>query len=76
MKFYWSKLEELHYPSHPTRGAWIEIFVEIDVIRIPQSRTPHGVRGLKYRSLPGGPPVDASHPTRGAWIEIHPLLAP
>ena len=34
-------------------------------------RTPHGVRGLKYR---GGGRVTAgvrSHPTRGAWIEIH-----
>ena len=36
--------------SHPARGAWIEIFIGYN--RLPRGfgRTPHGVRGLKYRS--------------------------
>ena len=37
--------------SHPARGAWIEItpadFVSIGLSR----RTPHGVRGLKFKRV-------------------------
>ena len=36
--------------SHPSRGAWIEIFRDGGLIRFVRRRTPHGVRGLKYRS--------------------------
>ena len=34
------------------------------------SRTPHGVRGLKYEVSDIAWKNIASHPTRGAWIEI------
>ena len=34
--------------SHPTRGAWIEILVDFDRVNVVLSRTPPGVRGLKY----------------------------
>ena len=34
-------------PSHPSRGAWIEIMRILNNI-MRSSRTPHGVRGLKY----------------------------
>ncbi len=37
-----------------------------------ESRTPHGVRGLKYRKIKAGEVKELSHPTRGAWIEITP----
>ena len=33
--------------SHPTRGAWIEIDTVKVYMTPAQSRTPHGVRGLK-----------------------------
>ena len=39
----WISLPE----SHPTRGAWIEISLPVLAASVPQSRTPHGVRGLK-----------------------------
>ena len=35
-------------PSHPTRGAWIEIFPVIVSSCSSSGRTPHGVRGLKF----------------------------
>ena len=34
--------------SHPTRGAWIEIFAFFSASRSSLRRTPHGVRGLKF----------------------------
>ena len=34
------------------------------------SRTPQGVRGLKYQALLPLAKPDESHPARGAWIEI------
>ena len=33
-------------------------------------RTPHGVRGLKYRGIDAGGRTESSHPAWGAWIEI------
>ena len=33
--------------SHPTRGAWIEMWSVEDLRRFAAGRTPHGVRGLK-----------------------------
>ena len=33
--------------SHPTRGAWIEILLSIELGGVSLSRTPPGVRGLK-----------------------------
>ena len=56
--------------SHPARGAWIEIGAWYSPETALPSRTPQGVRGLKFVGyLPDdGAPV--SHPARGAWIEI------
>ena len=34
------------------------------------SRTPHGVRGLKFVFQRRDLQLPVSHPTRGAWIEI------
>ena len=57
--------------SHPSRGAWIEITLDGGRKIRPPSRTPRGVRGLKFYvdgkhvRLP-----KLSHPSRGAWIEI------
>ena len=34
-------------------------------------RTPHGVRGLKYRQAHHAPYAQWSHPAWGAWIEIY-----
>ena len=39
-------------------------------------RTPHGVRGLKYRIAVPVALVGRSHPARGAWIEILPKASP
>ncbi len=36
--------------SHPTRGAWIEIYPEDSECVKAESRTPRGVRGLKFLS--------------------------
>ena len=38
----------LNSPSHPARGAWIEICSCTVIPTNKLSRTPHGVRGLKY----------------------------
>ena len=37
--------------SHPTRGAWIEIFSVDRPHPMLCGRTPHGVRGLKFTPL-------------------------
>ena len=44
--------------------------VGVGIMAVGVGRTPHGVRGLKYRA--GRQTVGGrwSHPTRGAWIEI------
>ena len=34
--------------SHPAWGAWIEIPLSMPYLYIGSSRTPHGVRGLKF----------------------------
>ena len=56
--------------SHPSRGAWIEIYSLIFEPILKPSRTPHGVRGLKLQDLSSPTLFDMSHPSRGAWIEI------
>ena len=38
--------------------------------RIPVSRTPQGVRGLKFEMFLCEKKLLLSHPARGAWIEI------
>ena len=58
------------YQSHPTRGAWIEIGLRPWCPASTGSRTPHGVRGLKWVARVRQLPRPESHPTRGAWIEI------
>ena len=60
--------------SHPSRGAWIEIWSTTTSDPIEDSRTPRGVRGLKFvrhLALISGL---KSHPSRGAWIEINTIL--
>ena len=57
-------------PSHPTRGAWIEMSKSFVQIQSLQGRTPRGVRGLKSMWSRICAPFFKSHPTRGAWIEI------
>ena len=37
--------------SHPTMGAWIEIFVLLVLLNLLNSRTPRWVRGLKLLAL-------------------------
>ena len=56
--------------SHPARGAWIEIIALLSYSSAAKSRTPQGVRGLKWRSLDQLNVILKSHPARGAWIEI------
>ena len=56
--------------SHPSRGAWIEIKAARSRRTRARRRTPHGVRGLKYKR-PGRPVcAGVSHPSRGVWIEM------
>ena len=55
--------------SHPSWGAWIEILLALPMA-FSTSRTPHGVRGLKWTALYCPPPLPWSHPSWGAWIEI------
>jgi len=55
--------------SLPARGAWIEINLnetEMENVR----RSPHGERGLKYRTYALKNIHPLSLPARGAWIEI------
>ena len=56
--------------SHPAWGAWIEMDHAAAMKRIPQRRTPHGVRGLKLYQNNISAYVSESHPAWGAWIEI------
>ena len=57
-------------PSHPARGAWIEIGKWAAPTCGGSGRTPHGVRGLKYVFSSLILSALVSHPARGAWIEI------
>ena len=57
--------------SHPSRGAWIEIFSSASSRALTSGRTPHGVRGLKSLGVVDAALLLASHPSRGAWIEIN-----
>ena len=57
-------------PSHPSRGAWIEITVwSITLMRRTKS---HPSRGAWIEILGMGSSItlQPSHPSRGAWIEI------
>ena len=51
--------------SHPSRGAWIEIFTGINDVYESFSRTPRGVRGLKLFVLVTHIRVDAVAPLAG-----------
>ena len=58
-------------PSHPSRGAWIEIIRKPIGYVLVGRRTPRGVRGLKLMMVALSVYAPAlSHPSRGAWIEI------
>ena len=70
MKFKGRVLRHHGESSHPSRGAWIEIQKTPFILEVPAGRTPHGVRGLKYRRWCICPEPARSHPSRGAWIEM------
>ena len=48
--------------SHPARGAWIEIKVAKNELLATGSRTPQGVRGLKFRPKQQYPAVSRRTP--------------
>ena len=56
--------------SHPVRGAWIEIRGLTLLTLTARSRTPSGVRGLKWAINERYARHARSHPVRGAWIEM------
>ena len=62
--------------SHPTRGAWIEIFVRWKFgLNNEESHPTRGAwieMGIMPRSTRR---LIRSHPTRGAWIEIDVKIA-
>ena len=63
------------YTSHPAWGAWIEMLFGGEQYGICFGRTPHGVRGLKWRVRHVCALFVWSHPAWGAWIEIRLRLA-
>ena len=56
--------------SHPTMGAWIEIYPYRHPVPKRKRRTPRWVRGLKSSFSFLYTLRHGSHPTMGAWIEI------
>ena len=73
--------------SHPTMGAWIEIYyIAIQIMQVLRSHPTMGawieIIGLfafsssKISRTLSIIPASASHPTMGAWIEIFPNLQP
>ena len=56
--------------SHSARSAWIEIDLEDVIYEVVESRTPHGVRGLKSDEVEDMRKRGMSHSARSAWIEI------
>ena len=73
---FFQRAPEAAVKSLPARGAWIEIFLHSRKNDPPESRSPHGERGLKYPApLSPARLPKASLPARGAWIEIHGLCA-
>ena len=56
--------------SLPSRGAWIEIDIDIFPDVDEDCRSPHGERGLKFLLLWRIFKKLLSLPSRGAWIEI------
>ena len=61
--------------SLSSRRAWIEISLILHLIFRPNSRSPHGERGLKLSLLVLIYPVFASLSSRRAWIEIFMFLS-
>ena len=59
-----------HVESHPVWGAWIEIHILSHRNGKRDSRTPCGVRGLKYNATAALNTTKRSHPVWGAWIEM------
>ena len=70
MKSFYFYSIPLYYGSPPSRGAWIEIFLTLDMVIHPQCRPPRGGRGLKLPLCMMGTSPPPSPPSRGAWIEI------
>ena len=57
--------------SQPTRAAWIEIHQPYFQAALGElSRSPLGLRGLKFEIIEAMQKISKSQPTRAAWIEI------
>ena len=59
--------------SHPSRGAWIEIYLRKNTRMGKES---HPSRGAWIEMLMLSPPWWScmSHPSRGAWIEMNRIM--
>ena len=70
MKYHRVQLLRPGNPSHPVRGAWIEILCQGS--NREYLAKSHPVRGawIEMMILHYQIPLQASHPVRGAWIEI------
>ena len=74
----WSAWIEMNCPararngakSHSAWSAWIEIMHVLSLLNSEESRTPHGVRGLKWPSMGQDQRTSRSHSAWSAWIEI------
>ena len=70
MKYMLANIHYMYRKSHPARGAWIEILCIAHAYTYASSRTPQGVRGLKFAKSRALHRLVGSHPARGAWIEM------
>ena len=69
MKFMDERAVDRAAASLPAWGAWVEILPRSKGHRPPR-RSPHGERGLKFRSDPQVTSSGPSLPAWGAWVEI------
>ena len=69
MKLFEKSNDELIWPSHSARSAWIETIMEPSLQSSFIGRTPQGVRGLKLDRKDGAINYIPSHSARSAWIE-------
>ena len=65
LKYGIQKLLVAHGPSHPSRGAWIEMENIHITATIRFGRTPRGVRGLKSWSTMGATAITTVAPLAG-----------
>ena len=62
--------------SLPTRGAWIENAIFVDVADASFRRSLHGERGLKSPKGQTPAKLPRSLPSQGAWIENSATVCP